>query len=454
MKKLFFVLIAFLVSGALISQNNQQTTTQNGDQNYSTVTQVGLMNVSTVQQDETASNTPVGMRVTTVTQTGQENQSQVFQTETGGGGHGLLSTTLIQNGYKNIAYQSEYAPGSNSGQTEVATQVGDENEGRQVIAAGYTNSLRLFQNGNFNKSDQMLSANHSHGEVDQIGDHNEADQDIYGSNHGYGSAKVYIGQNGDYNYAKQHVSGGGLGHIQNAEIYQTGNNNIAEQRGHGNDFSLYLRQTGDYNIGRQYSMGNNNVAIMEQIGDHNDGAVTYNPVYFYNNVGYLNIQPYFDPVNNQFQDGGTNNNEFMRVQGDYNHTAQYQLGSYNQAVMYVYGDQNNAAQEQQGTYNYSEIKIYGVDGAQQGNGNYAMTKQTNSGISANQINHAYIIQGTENMFVQNNCAGISQDGFSMYGKIEQYGDYNWARVTQIGDSHISNVIQNGNSNFADINQSN
>lgn len=450
MKNLVLVLVSLLFVVFVQAQSNEQTTVQTGDENHATVNQIGADNTSSITQTEIATNSPVGTRTATVNQNGTENESVVEQTESGGGNHGALNSTLNQIGFGNYAYQRENAPGSNSGQNETAYQEGDDNNATQNINGGYTNSFGLIQEGDDNTSDQYMHANHSHGRVEQYGDGNNSQQHITGSNHGYSGGAIFTGQYGNNNSAKQTLSGSGLGHVQNAYIYQTGDMNVAEQNASGKDFKLTITQTGNQNTGRQYAYGNDNEATLEQLGNNNDGNVSYNPTITYQGQDYDNVQPYFDPFYNQYQDGN-NNSEIMGIEGNFNHTAQYQDGDFNNAIMKIWGDYNNSAQEQTGDFNTSTINIYG---GIQGNGNYAMTEQHSTATSTSEGNIAIINQGNENLDVIGNCAGIEQDGHSMYGIIEQYGDYNWARGIQLGNSHSMEVLQQGNSNFANINQSN
>lgn len=276
MKKLIsiFAVLAFSAS-VVFAQSNEATVDQTGGNQTSSVTQSGSLNTADV--DQFTNN--FGPQNSTVLQTGTGNDAVVTQSQTGGGNTGTNYAYIEQVGATNVAFQSETAPNSSSGQNVWGKQIGTSNDLTQIIGGGYTESLKAIQDGIENIAAQYANGSHTHGEIYQKGDFNEAIQYLTGSNNGYMSSKILIDQLGDDNLASQTFNGSGSSHMNNGEIYQTGNENDAAQIGNGRSLNLQTAQTGNFNEASQNATGNNyglgiGLLDIDQLGNDNEASQT------------------------------------------------------------------------------------------------------------------------------------------------------------------------------------
>jgi hypothetical protein len=272
MKKLTTLLAAFLfTTGMVFAQTNTATVDQTGDNQVANATQSGATN--TVDIDQLSTNT--GPQTATALQTGTSNSAVVNQSQTGGGGNTPANSAYIEQlGTSNMSTQIQTAPGYNSGQSVWGFQDGTSNELSQTISGGYTNSLRAEQYGTENIANQSANGPYADGNVYQDGTANVAEQTLTGSNNGYGGAVMLINQLGIENYASQIFAGSGLGHTNNAEIYQDGFDNDAYQDGTGRNLNAVLNQTGDLNMSMQTQTGNGHSSVVTQMGDNNSSTIT------------------------------------------------------------------------------------------------------------------------------------------------------------------------------------
>lgn len=320
MKKLVIIICAVLVPfGIAFAQSNIADVNQEGGNQNANVTQTGSLNNADVNQFTDN----FGPQTSDVIQTGAGNTVEVSQSQTGGGDNFLNSAFIQQIGDGNYGKQVQVAPGSNSGQHLIAYQTGDDNIAEQSILGGYTESFSVQQVGNENQAYQTaLGGRHNHGEILQTGNENLATQTVDGSNNGYMAAEVLIQQAGNNNTATQDFYGYGWSHMNNGQIYQTGDENIATQLASGRSLDLQITQEGNLNEAFQDANGNNfdlgyGELIINQSGEDNFATQT---VIGDGNQGYIN----------QF---GENNNAFMNQTGDMNWAQITQTGNGNTATV-------------------------------------------------------------------------------------------------------------------------
>ncbi|HEX7071241.1 MAG TPA: hypothetical protein VF190_10560, partial [Rhodothermales bacterium] len=275
MKKV--LLLAVFALAVTTAYAQQAVINQSGGNQTATITQTGSVNEAYVDQFSNNG----GQNTALVEQTGASNYANVDQDETGGGGNtpGTFAT-IQQVGDDNGMWQTANSPGYNSGQTMKALQQGNDNIGVQTIASGYTERLTLDQTGHQNNSDQyMAGGGHNYGDVFQWGDRNVSKQEITGTNEGSGADNVLVKQVGNDNQAQQVAAGGGFSQNNNAEIFQNGHGNYANQSGWGTEFFQRITQDGDANSAVTSATGHNNymnirmadggVLQAAQLGDNN-----------------------------------------------------------------------------------------------------------------------------------------------------------------------------------------
>jgi hypothetical protein len=266
MKKLTTLLFVLLFAGTTAFAQNTATVDQSGDNQVANATQFGSTN--TVDIDQLSTNT--GPQEAEAMQDGTGNNATISQTQSGGGGNTPANTAFIEQiGTSNVSSQMQNAPGYNSGQHVWGYQEGTSNILSQTISGGYANSLKSEQYGTGNSADQTANGPYADGNVYQDGTDNIAEQSLTGSNNGYSSAIMLIEQLGTENYASQIFAGSGLGHMNNAEIYQDGLDNDAWQDGSGRDLNAELYQTGDSNWSMQTQTGNGHSSVVTQTGSGN-----------------------------------------------------------------------------------------------------------------------------------------------------------------------------------------
>jgi len=423
-----FVFIILLATLCVYSQSNYNVIKQEGDLQKATVTQLGLKNTSDVYQtnklheavvNQTGANNTseidqfrtvwdyyfdVATRAT-VNQTGSKNTSKIYQYKGTYGGNtnwSLATVTQISpNG--SVGNIAEIDQNVNDYATASIYQNGYSNLGKTKQVSN-TSWATIYQDGINNEGIQYLWTTQSYADIKQLGNNNKGYQTTLTPP--VGKSKFWIYQLGNNNFSDQDIQGTDWG-------YADGNNTMTSD------------QYGNNNYSAQYMLGGDNTAVVKQVGDYNDNEVQYNP------APNTNVEPSFDAYYMQYQNGYFN---FAKIDldGSYNHTAQYQLGDHNWTYMYIRGDKNNSAQQQEGNWNKSDIYIYG-------NNNYAMTKQVEDTDYDPGCYHniASIIQGTANLPVKLNCAGIDQDGQG-----------NQAFIYEYSNSNYSNIVQMGNNNYA------
>ena len=290
MKKLVLFFAAMFVTIFVMAQNTADVTQTGNDQNtvvtqtgadqHATVTQDGNLNKTIVDQLAEASSYGPGKQTATVTQDGTSNLASIDQNQTGGGDKAENTALIDQIGTNNKAYQTENAPGSNSGQHLTAIQNGTENLSHQLINGGYTDYFWVDQKGKYNVATQTgtgITTNTAR--IYQDGLRNNAVQTLKGSNNGYYGGffyneKVKIDQTGNDNSAKQIFSGYGSNHGNSAYIGQTGNNNMATETGDGRNVYADIIQNGYRNTATTKQTGSKHQIFLNQIGNDNTVRVT------------------------------------------------------------------------------------------------------------------------------------------------------------------------------------
>ena len=429
MKKLTLFVAFALTTGFAMSQNNTSIIDQDGGNQSATVTQTGTVNFTTVTQftDNT------GPQISEVIQDGTGNSAIVSQNQTGGGGHSVPNKAYIEQiGTTNTAFQSENAPGYNSGQNVWGKQNGTSNFLFQEVTSGHTISLKAIQNGTENSAAQMANGAHNTGEVYQDGDRNDANQIMSGSNNGYSSAVVLIDQLGNDNEANQLFNGVGNSHKNNGEIYQIGEFNESNQTIIGRDNSVAAFINGD-----------NNLTNQAQFGDGNKSTVK---------IGFQNTPTYASDFNQvaTIQDGNSNSATFGLTKGNSNVVEILQFGNSNFTEMSVkYGDDNALNETVFGNDNRTRLNINAAWGqnssgnevniSKNGNGNYV------AGVINGDNNDVDIVQ-----FGNNNSVGTSwhtADGVNIMGNgntvgVQQFSDGNMSLNSVVGNGNFISVIQN------------
>ena len=287
MRKLLVLTLAVVLvvgmSTVVMAQNNDADVDQIGNNQGAVINQDGNNNEADVYQFSDND----GPQEADVLQRGRANLVDISQEQIGGGNTGTNFPTAKQRGVSNEIIQNTTAPGMNGGQNVEAIQDGRNNKVEQHILSGYTNSLYSYQFGTNNYAYQSLAANHSHLEIYQNGQFNDAYQFVDGSNHGYMGSEVIIDQDGRRNFAKQDIEGGSLGTQTTAVINQSGRSNSATQLINGSDNKTMVNQDGFNNTAMTNQVGNNNnsdviqngsnqTTTIDQVGNDNNTTVIQN----------------------------------------------------------------------------------------------------------------------------------------------------------------------------------
>ena len=337
MKKLFALLTVVFFASFMMAQNNTATVDQFGT-NIGKINQTGLLNTANIDQ-------------------------------------GTLATPVTNN--KVPSYSGDWIGGA------FIDQLGSNNDASINMHNGGNNGSSVYQSGDYNQGYQDIGTSQSIGtswslmgvDLDQVGDHNYANQQTVASFGSAGVKRMFVIQTGDYNVADQ-LSIGGYTNAQ--DITQIGNNNNNPTQS-GNTFDLSA--TGLTN--------------------------PLNLPWAHKPAGT------FTQYSNQMH--GTTH---MYVNGNDNNTAQYQeytvwsLSGRNHAMLDLYGNTNDVAQGQLGEYNSSDFNISGdgniVSGLQHGDSNIA----------------------TVDILGNNNVAAIEQLGNGNDGSINQVGSGNTGLILQ------------------------
>ncbi len=416
MRKVILIIGMLLCSSSmLMAQASTTTVSSTGNDNDVDIEQVGKAQTADVLQDgdendvdvfqegEEDASHGVGDQSTAILQDGYRNKADVKMQQLGSGGKTINISTVEQLGNDNEVDQDLYAPGSNSGQRAYATQDGNRNFGRQNIYTGHTETLTLEQMGNDNRSEQFADGGHITAEVYQTGNNNDADQSIAGSNWGYSGALVRITQLGNDNDAEQDLSGGGSTMWNHAVIVQDGNRNEAEQ-------SITKASPAAEPVDAEiHQSGNDN---------HAEQAVS----------------------------GGNSVKDKLTVTFDID-----QVGHRNQATQDATGVDHEATILQQGNDNVAEQKMSGASDAfadflQQGNENRAKLVQTGVADWAD----------FDQLGNHNTIRGLGGDQWARQADgstatVLQDGHWNMLKMFQEGGADTS-VTQDGNNNSAVVNQ--
>lgn len=231
MKTLLIICITIAVSSSLaFAQNNDATTSQDGDQNMVSVSQVGK-----------------GLEASVV-QIGNNNQADVDQ-------HGLIHEAMIrQAGDHNQASIDHSQTWTRRFDTEII-QTGSHNQSVSIAHnQGTYNAVaravsRITQTGDWNEASQLLVVGASGPRIDAV-----------------------IEQSGDRNYAMQE----GL-NVRNRvylTIVQEGSDNQAAQLSGHRNVVAETYQTGDFNEAMTFQEGYVLEAIITQNGSMNDASVS------------------------------------------------------------------------------------------------------------------------------------------------------------------------------------
>ena len=270
----------FLLTGSLAAaqSNTKSTLNQTGDNHTVTIDQKGLNQTSTTTQkgdhnilDLSQSSDNTAPQNAEVLQDGSTNTATINQSQTGSGNLTPANNAFIEQvGDNNRVTQKENAPSMNQGQSESATQHGNQNMAVQNILNGWGESLILEQAGDNNHSSQSASGiGNNRGMVTQEGNSNNATQTIVGLNNPY-SGYIKTKQVGDHNTATQSFNGGTWSHSNNGSIESNGTYNVASQTmSSGYDIDAKISQQGNSNEAYQNGVGNANVNAISQKGKSN-----------------------------------------------------------------------------------------------------------------------------------------------------------------------------------------
>lgn len=382
MKNLFAFFVVILLSGYTFAQNTA-VTIQTGPNNSAVVDQSGSLNDSKILQESSVF-PPNGMTAD-VDQVGTGNKSDVYQ-----GQFGQHFATVNQNGIKNDA---------------------------QVISLRNNGTAYVLQDGSENKAYQRLHGNLSETVIEQIGNRNNASQDIGV----YGTAGV----NNKF------------------ELLQSGNDNKSTQQlltdydfVSANNYGIVTQKFGNGNIANQ-SIGT--------VSSHSSG-----------------------------------NNASIIQQGSLNKADQLIEGSLNNIQTVVVGSENIISQTAVGDRNYSyltalfSVQLNDMKSIQTGDNNFVNSRiqersnenlvdvlQNGTGNKSYNIvsgddNKLYVVQdGASNTSGSGNVAGswgIVQSGNGNEAGLYQYGDLNTGTIYQAGDGNIGSITSNGNGHFGSISQ--
>jgi len=255
MKKLTTLIAAFLfTTGMAFAQNNDATSTQNGNDNEVTISQIGNLNVATSTQ------TGNGSEIT-IEQTGSENNA--IANHKGNG-----SIDQLQNGMNNDAQAF-----ASSNATISQTQLGDDNVALVGVTRGPLNqrsAVTQFQDGYRNHAE--VEIRQGNGRINtilqsQIGNDNSAlIQDLGNVNN------ITQIQEGDNNSST-------VGNVGNPQLGgmtvltdQYGDNNTATVYGSQNAFADIF-QTGDMNVASIVQTAGSDMATITQTGNGNSASI-------------------------------------------------------------------------------------------------------------------------------------------------------------------------------------
>jgi len=233
--------------------------------------------------------------------------------------------------------------------------------------------------------------------------------------------------------------------INNAELEQSGNYNMAYQQQHGVVNIALIHQAGNANIAIQTQNGALNIAKAFQTGLIN--VSVQNQRFLLNNAevnqsGILNTVKQTQNIEMQ---GGLNN-ALTNQGGAYNSTMQKQNGTLNQLKSLQSGVGNIAVQTQTGTRNDAMI-------AQSSFGSVAIQSQ-NSGLTrSNTANKAEINQSSgSGNYGEQAQNSLNSDFILNNAVIRQNGSSNFAKQSQTGENGYSIISQRGRDNNSIVTQ--
>lgn len=379
MKKLMSLFAAVLfMAGMVVAQENEATTTIEGDGNTSSQEQYGGNNYSEYG----------------VTGDGNEFVGTQDNTEKEGIGNDMKVDQLNW-------YQAK-----NMGNMVEAHQLGDEND-IDALLKGDDNEVYFYQegkanvikgkgmgistsgnevyNGSFTDDPFKLNSDHSDVHIEQYGQYNIVEGDIQGN---YQDVNIYqeSGDEIDDNYSSVLIRASWGSTPQYVDIDQIGENSSwVEIHGDGNDVTHY--QYGTDNEDNPYI--GNNTAVTDIDGDDNTSNIEQEG----NNGGITQIFPMFSAPNMPLMPG---------------------------AGHYITGNNNNADTEQDGNDNLASIIQDGDDN------------------TARQLQDAWNgIPGTKdaNNEADRNMSAIGQEGDLNTAETYQFGDDNDVLIGQKGDGN-------------------
>lgn len=240
MKKIS-IFAALLFTGSMaFAQNNESTTTQNGNGNGATIDQTGLNNKSTLTQ----------------------SKNNTF--------------TLDQDGEGNL---SNFRQGLYGGNTATVNQLGDFNKLTRAGGAlqGTNNTLTLDQTGHYNEAQTYQDFKDNGLDIDQLGDNNYVKTHQDG---GVSGSDMVINQVGDNNKSEGVKQANGYNYA-NTQI--SGSDNWTKTSQDGGS-SAYINVTGQGNgntgvgaVGTDYlsvtQLGAGNLTELDIVGDYNGVVV-------------------------------------------------------------------------------------------------------------------------------------------------------------------------------------
>ena len=371
MKKLVSVFVAVMfMTGMVMAQNNEATTTQNGNGNNADVEQLGNDHESIIDQD-----------------TWGEGHDAVVNQNSGG------------NNFSNLIQTQR-------GADATVDQIGSENQSR--LNQHGPNDAEIYQEGDGNivgrYSDLQLNAKQKNGtsfpndknflDVKQLGNNNKVG--VYQAHH----ADAKFLQEGSANeaYVKQQSNPAG-GTLNWADVAQDGTENFADiyQDGEGND--AHVRHQHSSNESYQHIEGNNNYTNANIHGDNNvtDQTQMGNGNWSYAVASYGAIQ-------NNITSEQLGNDNYNKA----NVSSSYQSVSRENLINIIQdGNSNKSYNLVNGSYN--EIQVL-----QEGSGN----------IAGDHVDYGIIQRG------DNNMADLDQLSNNNTATIHQMGNQNNANVIQ------------------------
>lgn len=450
--------MVFFMTGMVMAQGNNASTTQNGSGNSATQNQSGSNNDAEIIQGMFQGSTDSEGATAIQSQDGSENSALIQQRDWGDPG--------------NLAEQD---------------QTGEKNTAVSTMYNGANESFQM-QDGNMNWSKFKTSGSGNYGETKQTGDKNAAFVKLLGSS----SSDAKVRQEGDMNVAEVDATGAG----NDVDVEQLGdNNNVGSQPWYsgtgvsveGDNNNVGLTQDGNSNDARYTVLGYDNDFTGEQMGDENQMFVNQGDWYDVDNYGNeiyakqdgdMNVldaklkgdENFLDFI----QEGSSNtitgfgSDPFM-YEGDYsdidveqindNNTVRADIRGTNQDVdvwQKSYSPGNTAkididASLGGGTANQSvEIKQDGSNNLSDvyidGNGNSVKHTQPldqEGPVIVNKDNEAY----TE-IWGSNNSSMIHQEGDANFADQDIWGSGNTAETTQDGGYNEAYITQKTGGNTA------